>query len=495
MFENHLFTDRSAIQEFRDCPRKRFLSRHFKKRGITPKEKSIPLTTGAEVHQGVQDILTAVKMGGYKDPETLESAIVHAKVSYGAMLDAKGLRDVNTSLAKDFTYGEQRAQIEALLRVWHLRELPRLVDRFDIVSVEEDRLIPFGIRVAGKELFYQVKVDAILRDKQTKDYFVYSLKTTKRFDKRIEESYKVDMQGLSEIWGTQQNLDKASLALRQTLEGLGEGMSYLEAREARASQKYLDFIKEASIPDRIMGVVFCFLIKGERKEIQDLSGSGTRVYFDDSPLLRGLRKFDPGGVTYAHSWYYPKAENKSGWGRLGQGWEAFNVWQEPDFSLAKWIEDLNQGRIQAECGDVIGKHVITPVEYFRRDEEIEEWILGAREQERQIFSTLSGITGDWERDRILLSQIFYQNRKSCFFPTRCDFVPFCHKAGVKDSPFDNPDFEYEWREPHHEFEREQHLALFREGDKLNESRREDSEGVEKESVKSNGEGEDIEIEI
>jgi hypothetical protein len=205
-----------------------------------------------------------------------------------------------------------------------------------------------------------------------------------------------------------------------------------------------DWISKQKVGKKVMAIRFCFLVKGKTYNDRYDEHSLTRTY---SPLIRGYRNFTPGGVSYAHSWSYPNPENKSGKGILGKGWEPFNFW-ESDIKVKDWIEALEQNLIQPECGDILKQQVITPVEYGRNEEEIEEGILEISRQERNVFEGNSyEITPD------ILASYFPHNRKQCHFQfgSKCQYYDLCWDSLVKSDPLGNG---YEVRVPHHDKERE-----------------------------------------
>lgn len=446
-----LLIDRSAIETWRRCPRKRFLNRHYGGRGIVRKGKDIPMATGTELHKAVGHILWMWKEGKYNERDTLNTALGLAKGDYGKLVQEKGLRGkgTETDYRKEYTYLEQVNLVEAMVRVWHLREFPRITRRFDVLEVEREKLVPLDIQVGGKYLYYQSRTDALLRDKENGDCLVYSLKTAKEFSDRTQKSYKHDEQGLSEIWASERLMTKARKSLEAHLTDLEVGIPFMPGREARATQKYVDFIRKGNMPEKIMGVSFCFLVKGRREEVSE------GVYATRSPLIRPYRKFNPGGVEYAHSYYYPNPNNKSGWGAIGKGWEQFNVWEQEEFTLEDWIRKLDRMEIQPECGDVLSQLVVSPPEYWRKGDEIADWIEGVKQSERRIWQRLEGPDyADPDKiDLLVLAQDFPMSRQSCHWPTECAYLPWCYNAMVREDPFGNSEAPYEWRVPHHEAER------------------------------------------
>jgi hypothetical protein len=212
---------------------------------------------------------------------------------------------------------------------------------------------------------------------------------------------------------------------------------------------------------RLMGIRFCYLVKGIRKKSE--YNNGNAPYITYSPLIRGYRYITPTGTMYAHSWFYPNPNNKSGKSILGKGWESFNVW-ESDISIKDWINALHQNQIQPECGDVLRQNVITPPEYFRDDNEIAESMRQVIAQETHIFERLetieqmikSGATAQNSQILIeMLGSTFPQYKKACWFMygEPCPYIPLCWKPEVGADPIGSG--LYQIRVPHHLAEREE----------------------------------------
>ena len=172
-----------------------------------------------------------------------------------------------------------------------------------------------------------------------------------------------------------------------------------------------------------------------------------------------MRKITPSGIQYAWSWWTKNPENKSGYGRLGKGWEQFPIWQDGEVGGVKgWMEKLGNGEIQGDIGDghVFDKHILSQPDVFSNWSLIESRITQLRNVEIDAFVKLRDTIQD---DPKMLAIGFPMNTNSCFFPTPCDYLTICpngndyYKAHVAEYPLD-PEFgKYERRVSHHEPER------------------------------------------
>lgn len=441
------FTSRSAVEAYQDCPRYRYNQYFLNGKGVVPVAKSIPLMTGGAVHRGVEHLANRVRIGQEAD---VEVAVQLAVEEYVKACEAEGFKfsgkGVDTDKQQWFTFCEQKALIEALIRVWYIVELPNIVERYTILAVERE-IEPIEI---APGVWFQAKVDMELREKTSGDYHNYSLKTMKQWDERSENSYKSDLQGVTEIWAVEQDAarsDRAIQAILDNLEILDKGFK-LPQKNILAMQQYLEKQKQGK---RVSGVRFCILIKGAR--YKSSYAEDTDLYITYNPLIRGYKFISPGGIQYAHSYKYPNPVNKSGSGMLGKGWEGFNIWEE--MGVKEWIKMLQVGDIQPGCGDILRKFVFSPVEYFRGEGEIEEAIEEIRAQENRIVNSIRSIE-DHKRPtwtQIELQETFPHIRKHCefHFGSQCEYKGLCWDNRVGDDPVGSGLFQI--REPHHEAER------------------------------------------
>lgn len=405
------YTSNTAIETFQECPRERFLVNHYLGTGIVPKSIAIPLATGTHVHSGVGYLMQLVKQKHTIHPEIIDTAVSIAKEGYQKEVKDFGLSGdgLGTNAAIHHTITEQLALIEALVRAWAIVELPQIRERFTVAGVE------FEIENVHNGINLQSRADAILQEKGSGDIYGYSLKTSKNWTKRSEDSYRENLQGIHETWAIEQELKRR---------GMGK---------------------------RVMGVRFCFLIKGNRKEDKWSSEDPEkRIWVTYNPLIRGYRAITPTGYEYKHSWKYPNPKNKSGESTIGNAFTPFFVWQHESISIKAWIEAIRKGIVQPEAGDALRATIITPPEYFRNDQEIYHTIRQTFNQEGLIKLRLENFFPDGcniDLDSEKLDLYFPQHRRSCRWPTTCGMHRVCYKSEVRADPLGS-EF-YIRRTPHH----------------------------------------------
>lgn len=448
------YTSRSAVEAYQDCHRYRYNQYYLEGKGVVAKSQSIPLVTGSTIHRGIEHMLQRVRIN---QPVNVDIAVQEAINEYMTVCDKEGFRfsgkGTDTDKQQWFTYNEQKALAEALLRSWAIVELPRIQAKYKVLAVERE-ILPIEI---APGVMFQAKVDAEFQDKETEDYINYSIKSVKQWNEAAENSYKGDLQGLTEMWAVEEDSRIANSRLDgivSEIVGFGRHSKY-PPKNLETIMGYLLKQKESK---KVSAVRFCILVKGARyKSTYDTDVEGLLV--THNPLIRGYKMITPSSIEYAHSFSYPNPENKSGFGRLGKGWEPFSVWESNEFGVKEWIEAIHKGEIQAECGDVISKHCFVPVEYWRNERELEVAINEIKWQEIQIKTALDIIkNGNLQIDHKdnwpnVLAQTFPHYRKHCefHFGGPCEYKELCWNPTVSGDALGSG--LYQVRMPHHEGER------------------------------------------
>ena len=468
------YTDRSRVLEFQHCPRARYWAYEYDGRGVSRKAINIPLSTGACTHEGLASLATQARETGGPEVD-VDQAVGVALQSYERLIEGRGL-DVEANEMVEFTYLEQRALIEAMIRGYAKRGLPKLLEEFKVLEVEQEDLMPLvdrldtapvwfvdvnrvnmdklaaegfpglgpdsplvpmqGSDLSGppvfrgpleldEEIWWQSRADGLLEELSSGDLYVLSYKTAASWDDRTEASANHDMQGLSE-----------AAAINHRLAALTDGP--LAGR-------------------KVFGVKMEHLLKGDRRK--DSSGMRKQC----SPLIRGYRKLDQGVTediwTYAWSdtWTCsePHPMRKSKWyptgmcegngkrHKLPDAYEPFNAWEQPG-GVKAWIDMLAAGQVQPEAGDCLSAQLVLPVPYFRDDQQIADWLEQTKEQETKV--TLAMQEAQTPPDRGWLNRNFPQHSRACDYPSKCPFQDLCW--GAAKDPIGSGI--YVQRRPHHE---------------------------------------------
>lgn len=389
-----MLTRRSAIVQYQRCPRSRYWLYEHAGTGLEPVKQAIPLVTGTAVHRGAQLLLTGTPA---------DQAATIAIAEYQESCSDRGL-DLAELEDASFTYHEQLALSEALIRLLDVRVIPALLAQYEVLEVERQGTIHNF--APGVDLNY--RPDALLRSRVDGDLMILSWKTTSTYSPLVEGRYRVDMQNQSEVWCR----DNDSPAL----------------------------------DGPIRGVQMAFLLKGRRvprTAAQDApDGPIIKQSRLDSPLIWGYRdgSFPP---KFAASRFYhctePHPMRRSKWypsgmcetpgklHKLGDDWESFPVWEA--MGTRGWIEMLTTGQV-AHAETVLDSQWVFPVPIYRNTQTIGNWREQAQFQEGRIAEALrAGIAPS--------PDVFPQYTHTCegYFGRRCPCYDLCWgPAEVADAP-------------------------------------------------------------
>lgn len=418
--------DRSRIIAAQTCRRLRFLNYEALGTGIVPVRTNVALSTGSAIHKGVELLLLG---------KSIDIAVGIALGEYEALVNNKEL-DLENNEEQLFVFNEQKALIEALIRVYYKIQLPLILQEYEVLEVEKEILFPLienkdyqcpscdnynchlykgdyycdtcldtRMIKLPEDITLMSKPDAILRDKSTGGLVVYSLKSSSSWNDTNEKQNKYDDQGISELIATE----------------------YLLGEEVEA-------------------IKMDFLIKGSRTKLKD--GDVYRK-LQNSFLIHPY-KMDTGFNDIEFRLDYTRAK----------GWSRCNIWEV--MSIKEWVDFLFENNYEALAGgydkegNKSGGVIVSPYVYNRSLEDIEDWIASTRYQEQTITKHIQEL---WEMRhdlvgpredysgpgyRELLNRYFPKNRRNCYsYGSMCQFVDICW-SGIRTTSV-----EYEKRTPHH----------------------------------------------
>jgi hypothetical protein len=136
-------------------------------------------------------------------------------------------------------------------------------------------------------------------------------------------------------------------------------------------------------------------------------------------------------------------------GKLGKGWDKFAVWKDYPSGIQGWIDDIVEGLIQPDEPNPILDHIIVPEPYYRDDSEVTEAIDASRYQEAMVLD-------DSKNKLIPITTLFPKNRKSCNYPTTCEYKDYCFRPSITANPIASGLYRY--RVSHHKKEADYQLA-------------------------------------
>jgi len=443
-----IYTDRSRILTYQRCKRERFLAYHCLNTGISLARLIIPLSTGIAIHDGVTSLLRlpfsycptcryididnkpnycpVCKDRFLVSIKNVDDCVSLAIDNYTEECKKKKL-EIGDNEDQSFVFNEQKALIEAMIRVYEKIQLPRILSEYEVLGVEKEitynlipetqsskQIVQVGLEKIESEpiitkypgIILMSKPDAILRDKSTKGIVIYSLKTSSSWTDTNEKQNKYDDQGISELIAVE------------------------------------DFLGE-----EVEAIKMDFLIKGQRQPLSD--GMGGKVKLQNSFLIHPY--MCDTGFTQEFRVDYTKAK----------GWRRINIWEE--MPIKEWVDILVERFYESLDGgyDDLGNKkngiIVTPYPYNRDEQDIENWLEQNRKQELDIVDSLiklrsinPDLVGPREADKEykkLVNEYFPQTRNSCYSYGRfCTFVEHCWEGLKVTAP------EFEARTPHHETE-------------------------------------------
>jgi len=427
------YSDRSRLLTYQHCHRQRYFEYEIptsgKVNGVVSTRLDLDLLVGAMFHRGVELILR----GG-----PVDAAVGTALDEFWAAIKSRGAM-LGEKEDASYVYHEHAALIEAMVRGWEKFSLPQLLERYEVVEVEEEYLGKF--EVPGFTLNFGARIDALLMEKSTLDLHVLSLKTTKEWGKKSDDEARHDMQGLSETEVVDQKLRR----WQKVLDGQGNDLPAGEKIPAWFVERF----KTGASP-QVSAVKMEFALKGRKSEYPE--GSGRYSY--SNPLIRPWKKDD---VLNSTQWAF-KYEVKDDFGhshRLGKGWLRVNIWE--DIGVKAWIEHLANNTVQGfEPGKAIEGQFVLPMEYYRNDEDIQSMKRQVAYQEKRIRQGMADIqfelghfTGEYLP--ALLDNHFPMSTKSCDWPKKCAYQEICYgPKAYLHNPISSQI--YQIREPNHPIE-------------------------------------------
>lgn len=455
-----ILTDRSRTISYQECPTRRYLAYHFDGIGITANKLIIPLVVGTWTHHGLALLLAG---------QDIEIAVAEAVKEYWKEVRKRGIQ-VEPGEDDAYVADEQCALVEGMLRAYHKFRLPTLLAEYDVIETEREEDwkmaeweefrpgpdtedgAPDG-RMVLMELHWMARADALLREKVSGDLYVLSFKTAASWDSRRQREAEHDMQGLSELAAVEYRLH----ALWNGLHLLDEKAEEFAAFHDLGSPELLKLIKEMSAPPRIAGVKMEYLLKGDR--YAEKSEGGRKV--QRSPLVRGYQRMnapvlnDPGDLGWKRNWQDEDGKER----RLDyRTWKAFEVWKQPG-GVKAWVELLAETAIQPEAGNCLETLFVTPVPYFRNEDDLRDWYESTVHQEKRVAEGIAEVKAAVEQYgwasmqvRSLMNRNFPKHRRSCDWPSPCQFIGLCYGSNVAENPVESG--MYMPRVPHHAMELE-----------------------------------------
>lgn len=387
-----VFTDRSRIETFGECNRRRWWEYHEGEGesalGLRPAKTSLYLARGGAVHAGLAHLLENARDHGLKTVTTEdlewkaqveENSVVAALVDFspfastlavdtseraalqktvGSPLDAdlaalttEERLERTVGLFDVYLYKEQQALVEGLVRAYARRRLKALLEQYEVLEVEREGLWQLSGWHSGDaqsheahELWFMSRPDALLLDRQSHQLYLLSYKTTGEWDSRKARDIEHDMQGLSEGVEIEKRLG-AQWELIHRMEKSGNHLVDIRphgSSESLISPRMIAYLKECPAPPQILGIRYEFLLCGDRAIDKDLTQSmGVEMRSQRSHLVRGYMDAGMTDADERWSWAYDYKKEDGSNGRLyWKTWRGTAVWAR--MSTKEWINKLDE---------------------------------------------------------------------------------------------------------------------------------------------------------
>jgi hypothetical protein len=170
--------DRSRVEAREDCGRMRFLGYDFAETGLEPEEQALPLLSGIAIHAAHARLLAG---------HPLEQVVREILEDYVREIKERGLYGLEVT---QVVIREQAALLEGMLRTWAAVRLPRILEEYDVVSIEQT----FDWILVPDQLRQRLRFDVVLRRKDDGMLFILDFKGMKYPSELFEKQKEHDLQ-------------------------------------------------------------------------------------------------------------------------------------------------------------------------------------------------------------------------------------------------------------------------------------------------------------
>lgn len=409
-----LYLSRSAIESWHNCNQLYHYQYHHPDKqgrpvGVQPAKAVRALELGTAAHLAVEYLMRRIQAEQVAEQtkQTLPPVDMNTELFMivSKYIGGKFHRP-NSTADEVWTIKNDVALVYGLVLWFKATVAEEIREQHKVVFVEEEISTTLEIRNQQTNLWQLVmesRPDWATIHKETGDLILWNLKTSKHSlegDRRIDESFTHDLQGLTEAWAVEGVLGQVYQVFQGAPAWVVNGATL-------------------NLPSKVNAIRYVFLVKGDDKRIVGVDGEFNGKYFTNSPLVRGWKESSGGdGWRYAWDQWIDNPENKSGFGKLGKNWEPFTVWEEESLGtgiktrVEKWVGLLLEPGTVTPL-DRVPTIVQVPADKFRSDEDKQQ--LGGELVQIgiQISEQLQN------PDRIM------KNRKRCTYPFRCDYFDYC----------------------------------------------------------------------
>ena len=412
--------DRSRVEDDQKCPRLRFWRYEYNGIGLESTKLNQHLLFGGAVHDALRTILGWVsKNDTLPTDEVISIAVMAAQKDMRIAVRDRGLSLEVESIEQDSFTGEFTKVVsdvswiveqycdllEALVFGWCLIRLPKILDDYRIIEVENEKRLLLHTHRSDVQLVFLSRADALLERRSDSSLVILNFKTTKEARKWWIEQWATDQQTISEVLPIE--YERGQIVAGVLIEGLIKG------------QEYVEYPK----------------------------GSGNKWH--NSPLIWAWHKegdgINPDEWRAKYDWV-DEAGNKR---TLGKGFSRVLVSAAYPGGIRGWLHHL----WTTEPNTLTGQFVSPPL-VSRSSNEITEWLTQIKHREVAIYETkeLLNNAPDDAAD-VIMAESFpkHTGNARCHFPSRCSCYELCWGSAGGDPIGSGL---YQIRQPNHP-EREQ----------------------------------------
>lgn len=410
MYLPAVLTDRTRIETWEKCPRKRFFQFEYEGRGLEPADErglKLDARIGSGVHEGIE---WAVKNATTGIPYLATAAATYGMKMFDAEVATVDLKNLPEQQQQEVV--EARHLVGALVMGWVRLRLPSLLAEGTIVAIEQEMCIDFPTGTHTVRLM--TRPDIVWRRATDGALFIRNLKTVRDPKTTWREQWALDMQTLSE-----------------------------------------PLAAEAKFGEPVSGVIIDGLVTGAVLDYPRGSGN----FYHNTPLLYGwMRK---GDAPFGEDEWYPKYEwtciepHVMGNGRKCDGGGKTHklsgvtkqpVWERYPGGVGAWMEYL-----LAHEPAIAAEEIIELPPIIRSPYAIERWKRQVLLREVTIHQHAEVLNKLGVNETILdIHFPMHTASGNCLRPGRCMAYDLCHGSAAA-APLESS---YQWRTLHHAEEAE-----------------------------------------
>jgi predicted metal-binding protein len=378
------------------------LNYHAGGTGIERVRMALPLVNGIHIHAALADVMLHARAGSLTT-DVLDGEIAQHLAMYRDEVEARGVSGQDDDV--EFLVKEQSALIEGLVRGWVKLRLPRILEEYEVVSVEEEMSWEMA-----PGLTQMLRLDGLLRHRVTGLLFILELKSVASPGYQWQQGWEKNIQFMSYTQAVREITGEECAGV--VVEGLVKG---IRRRETANSSPFLGCQLQQS--------PFCYAYAQRVKGTDDVvlqtswARNATKVLVPDYvPMKVWVEELDAEGILAQQFVQVP-----------------------PTSPLPEQILRWRRQTIAAETRFTLALQEVTS---------IERQIANAEDYESEVGGAVHELSAMREEREQLLDFHFPQHDTHCNrYGSPCSFYDACFEPNVAEDPVGSG--LYKVREPHH----------------------------------------------